>query len=84
MLEVGAGGDFLGTEHTVRHMRTEFAPCTVSDREHREAWEASGSKDTFARAHGTALEILAEHQPMPIDPDVDRQIRERFSAIRGH
>ena len=81
MLEVGAGGDYLGQEHTVRHMRGEFAANTISDIQHREAWEASGSKDTFARAHEEALRILAEHEPMPIDPEVDRKVRERFANI---
>ncbi len=82
MLEVGAGGDFLAQEHTIKYMRSEFAPNTVSDREHREQWAADGSKDSFARAHEAALKILAEHSPMPINPEVDRQIRERFGAIR--
>ena len=30
--EVGAGGDYLGEEHTLRYMRTEFAANTISDR----------------------------------------------------
>ncbi|MBI4025759.1 MAG: trimethylamine methyltransferase family protein, partial [Verrucomicrobia bacterium] len=82
MLEVGAGGNFLAEEHTIRHMRTEFAPNTISDREHREAWAAAGSKDTFVRAHEAALKILKEHVPLAIDPQVDRQVRKRFPAIR--
>ena len=40
---MGAGGDFLGEEHTLRYMRTEFAPNTISDRQLREYWEADGS-----------------------------------------
>lgn len=83
MLEVGAGrDDFLGEEHTVRHMRTEFAENTISDRQHRSEWEAAGSKDTFARAHEAAKQLLAEHTPLAIDADVDRLIRERFSHLR--
>lgn len=83
MLEVGAGGNFLAEEHTIRHMRTEFAPHTVSDREHREQWAAAGSKDTVARAHAAALKILAEHVPLAIAPEVDRHIRKRFPAIQA-
>lgn len=81
MLNVGAGSDFLGEEHTVKHMRTEFANNTISDREPREAWQAQGSKDTFARAHEAAMRLLAEHEPMAIDPEVNRQICQRFSVI---
>ncbi len=82
MLEVGAGGDFLAQEHTIQYMRSEFAPNTISDRRHREQWAAEGSKDTFDRAHEVALKILAEHEPMPVDPEVDGQIRKRFPALR--
>lgn len=81
ILDVGAGGDFLGQEHTVKYMRTEFAPSTVSDREHRETWEAAGSKDSFTRAHEIALKILANHEPMAVDPNVNSQIRKRFNTI---
>ena len=83
MLEVNAGGvDFAAEEHTVRYMRTEFAQNTISDREHREEWEAWGAKDTFARAHDAAIRMLNEHKPLMIDPDVDRQIHKRFSYLR--
>lgn len=84
MLDVHDAGrsDFLGEEHTIRHMRSEFAPNTISDREHREAWEAAGSKDTFARAHAAALEILSAHKPLPIDPAVDRKLHARFPYLR--
>jgi trimethylamine:corrinoid methyltransferase-like protein len=63
-------------------MRTEFAPNTISDREHREEWEASGAKDSQARAHEVALRILKEHQPLRINPDTDRRIRQRFPYLR--
>ncbi len=83
MLQVGAGGNYLAEEHTVRHMRTEFVRNTISDREHRETWQAAGAKDTFARAHEAALRILAKHAAMPIDPAVDREVRQRFPSIRS-
>lgn len=82
MLKVGPGGDYLAEEHTIKHMRSEFAPYTIGDRESRETWQAQGEKDAFARAHEAAVRILAEHQPMAIDPDVDQQVRRRFGAIR--
>ena len=81
MLKVGPGGDYLSEEHTVKHMRSEFVSNTVSDLEHREQWEAEGSKDTFTRAHEVATKLLTEHKPMPIDPSVDKEIRRRFPAI---
>jgi len=84
MLEVQSGRtNFLEEEHTIRYMRTEFAPNTISDREHREEWETSGAKDTQARAHEVALRILKEHQPLRINPDTDRRIRQRFACLRS-
>jgi len=80
--EVGAGGDFLGQEHTIRYMRSEFAKATVSDRETRAKWTEEGRKDTFQRAHERALKILARHQPPGIPAELDAQIRRRFPQIR--
>ena len=82
MMKVGAGGDYLGEEHTIEYMRSEFAPYTIGDRESRETWQEQGEKDAFARAHDAAVKILAEHKPMAIDLDVDKLIRSRFGAIR--
>ncbi len=80
--EVGAGGDFLGQEHTVRYMRSEFAKATVSDRDTRAKWTEGGKKDSFQRAHERVLKILAQHQPQGIPADLDVQIRRRFPHIR--
>ncbi|MFQ3549356.1 MAG: trimethylamine methyltransferase family protein [Armatimonadota bacterium] len=80
--EIGAGGDFLGQEHTVKYMRTEFAKATVSDQQQREFWEAQGSPDTYQRAHAIALDILAKHKPEGIPANIDKAIREKFTYIR--
>jgi len=81
MLKVGPDGHYFAEEHTVEHMRSEFVGITVSDQEKREKWEAEGSKDTFVRAHELAVKLLAEHKPIPIDPQLDKQIRHQFPAI---
>lgn len=80
--EVGAAGDFLGEEHTLQYMRTEFAEASISDRSLREYWEANGCKDVTTRANEKAKELLATHQPLGIPADIDAQIRERFGYIR--
>ena len=80
--EVGPGGDFLAQEHTVAHMRTEFFRPTVGDRRHREQWEAAGARDVQQRAHERVRDILAEHEPQRIPPEIDSEIRARFPHIR--
>jgi trimethylamine--corrinoid protein Co-methyltransferase len=71
---VGAFGDFLSLDATMRHMR-ELSQPEVLDRRVREDWEARGASDLYARCHAKAKEILAEHQPPPLDDDVKRRIR---------
>jgi trimethylamine--corrinoid protein Co-methyltransferase len=77
--EVGPGGHYLLSDHTVRHMRSEFYyPSDVVDRQGWEMWQQDGALDAQARAKLIARDILAHHQPEPLDPDVERWIRGRF------
>ena len=80
--EVGPGGHFLMSAHTIHHMRSEFYyPSTVVDRQGWEMWQQDGGRDAVERASEIARDILASHQPEPIDPSVDSWIRERFGLI---
>jgi len=78
--QVGPGGHYLMEEHTMRYMRTElYYPSAVFDRQGREMWEETGGTDAWTRAKEIARRILAEHQPEPLDPQVDAWIRERHA-----
>ena len=80
--EVGPGGHFLMSEHTIRHMRSEFYyPSAVVDRQGWDMWQAAGGQDAVERASKIARDILATHQPQPLDPSVDAGIQERFRPI---
>ena len=77
--QVGPGGHYLTADHTVRHMRSEFYyPSRVVDRQGWERWQQAGGLDARERARQIAREIMATHQPEPLDPAVDRWIRDRF------
>ena len=77
--EVGPGGHFLMADHTIRHMRSEFYyPSAVVDRKGWDMWLQDGCQDALERAQGMTRDILASHQPDPLDPAVERWIRERF------
>ena len=41
-------------------------------------WEQAGATDTWTRAKEISRLILIEHQPEPLDPQVDEWIRGRF------
>jgi len=71
---VGAFGDFLSLDATLKHMR-ELSQPTVLDRRVREDWEARGATDLATRARAMALELVESHQPTPLDPDVAEQLR---------
>ena len=70
---VGAFGDFLSLDATLRHMR-ELSQPTVLDRRVREDWEARGATDLYDRAREKAREIIREHRPEPLPADVAARI----------
>ncbi len=76
---VGPGGHYLADKHTLRYMRTEhYYPSEVFDRQGRDEWEADGATDAWLRAKERARMILASHEPEPLDPEVDAEIKGRF------
>jgi trimethylamine--corrinoid protein Co-methyltransferase len=76
---VGPGGNYLADKHTTRWFRQEHYRPKLSDRSARADWEIAGSKDIRERARERAREILASHEPDPIDPAVWSEI-ERIVA----
>ena len=79
--KVGTTGTFFDQSHTVKHMRTEFFFPKVGDRVAREEWVQKGAKDGRERARGIAKNILANHKPIPIPPEIDKKIRETIPGI---
>ena len=71
---VGAFGDFLSLDATMRHMREASQPELI-DRRVREDWEARGSSDLYQRSLLKARRILETHRPEPLPDDVLRRIR---------
>ena len=71
--KVGAFGDFLSLDATLRHMR-ELSQPTVLDRRVREDWEERGSTDLYTRCRDTARDVLHEHRPEPVPDDVAARI----------
>ncbi len=74
-------GHFLRQPQTLALMRSEYAYPEVADRGTPAEWEEAGSLSMRQRAAERAKEILSSHYPVYIDPDVDRQIREKFPIL---
>ena len=60
--QVGPGGNFVIAKHTRRFMRREHYQPTLSDRRHREEWEAKGAKATWEIAAERVKELLAANK----------------------
>ena len=74
MHDVGPSKDFLGHDHTFKHMQEQSQP-TLIDRRMREDWQADGSTDLHQRATAKAREILETHKPEPLPDDVLAKMR---------
>ena len=75
--DVGPGGHFLASDHTLRHMRREyFAGSGVSDKGSRADWSEAGALSARQRANAMAREILNQ----PLCPRVDIRIEEQIRA----
>lgn len=78
--QMGPGGSFLRTEHTLRHFRDEFWYPTLFDRRTREAWQLSGRPSMDDRVQAR-LDDLLDGNPDPLlDPDIQADIEKILAA----
>jgi trimethylamine--corrinoid protein Co-methyltransferase len=83
--ETGPDGNFLVADHTIRHLREEWAP-NLMDRGIYEKWKARGGKSFRERAREQVEKILQTHRPPDLGNDVKRGIRavlERAAECQG-
>jgi trimethylamine--corrinoid protein Co-methyltransferase len=71
--KVGAFGDFLSLDATLKHMRALSQP-EVLDRRVREDWEARGSRDLYTTCLEKARDIIREHVPEQVPDDVAARV----------
>ncbi|MEW5816317.1 MAG: trimethylamine methyltransferase family protein [Spirochaetota bacterium] len=81
--KVGPGGNFLFEEHTVAHFREEIWIPELCDRQHWQAWESSGKKDTMERAQEKLRAILTHHKPQPVDELLKREFERIVKAAEA-
>ncbi len=74
--ELGLSGEFLGARHTRQWFKAEqHLPSAVIDRASVRAWAEAGKPDTMARSRARAAELLAQYQPRPLAPEVEKELR---------
>ena len=74
--EVGAGGHFFGTSHTIDRYKDAFYSPIVSDWSNFETWQENGEKTAAQRANLLYKQILEDYQAPALDP----AIREHLQA----
>jgi trimethylamine--corrinoid protein Co-methyltransferase len=83
--EVGPGGHFFGSAHTLARFETAFYQPMLSDWRNFETWQEDGARTATERANGLWKRLLAEHQPPPLAEDrgeaLDAFVERRKRAI---
>jgi len=81
---VGPGGHFLAQEHTRRNYTAEHFIPQIFDREPRDTWERSGSKDSMATAKAQVKALLAEHELVSLDKSTSLRLQEILDNANKH
>jgi trimethylamine--corrinoid protein Co-methyltransferase len=67
--QVGSGGSYFAEEHTVRHFRKNWFP-KLMNRGNYDQWMAAGGLSLGDRANRRVRQLLHEHRPDPLPPEV--------------
>jgi trimethylamine--corrinoid protein Co-methyltransferase len=73
--EVGPGGHFFGTAHTMERYENAFYQPILSDWRNFEAWQEDGSKTATQRANETWKRLLTEYQKPAMDPAIEEELQ---------
>ena len=74
MRDVGPGGHFFGTQHTLERYETAFYEPVLSDWRNFETWEQDGAQDATQRAHKVYKQLLAEYEEPAMDPAIREEL----------
>ena len=72
--EVGHSGDFLSTDHTLRHFKEEIRHSRFPTRSKRDAWDRQGRRTIEEKAAARVREILGAEPRGYLSPEQDREL----------
>jgi trimethylamine--corrinoid protein Co-methyltransferase len=83
--KVGPGGTYITESHTLEHFKQELYFSKIVDQDQRETWEKGGQKGMLERARQEALNILANHQELALDPKLLNELDDyvKLAAARS-
>jgi trimethylamine--corrinoid protein Co-methyltransferase len=70
---VGPGGEFLSTDHTMAHFRDFWEP-TLFSRQRVDEWMETGSQRLGDRLREKTVAIMEEHEPEPLSDQARQEI----------
>lgn len=73
--EVGSGGHFFGTAHTLARYQDAFYSPILSDWRNFETWQEDGAKSATLRANEIWKRLLREYEKPPIDQGVEEELQ---------
>lgn len=79
--DVGPGGHYFGTAHTMARYKDAFYAPLVSDWRNFETWQEAGSPTTYEHAHRVYKQILQHYEPPPLEAAIREELDE-FVARR--
>jgi trimethylamine--corrinoid protein Co-methyltransferase len=71
--QVGPGGDYLSSNHTLKHFREYWSPQLFS-RQRYEKWAATGARHLGSRLRERTVALIEGHQPKPLPDNVVQEI----------
>ncbi len=72
--DVGPGGHFFGTPHTLERFETAFYEPLLSDWRNFETWQETGSITAEQRAHNIYKQLLGEFEPPATEPAIVEEL----------
>ncbi|WP_298610015.1 trimethylamine methyltransferase family protein [uncultured Thiothrix sp.] len=72
--DVGPGGHYFGTAHTMARYKDAFYAPLVSDWRNFETWQEAGSPTTYEHAHKLYKQILQSYEPPPLDAAIREEL----------
>ncbi len=74
--DVGPGGHFFGTDHTMQRYDTAFHTPMVSNWDNHSQWLEKGGVTARERANVVWKQLLAEYEQPSIDPAIEEGLRD--------
>ena len=75
--DVGAGGHFLGCDHTQKNFKSAFWRSDIMNYKPFETWQEEGEKDLTFEASKRAKQLLKKYEP----PDIDISKKDELSEF---